>query len=852
MSTISLVFLAFLLIGTDVSGYARVSAAEPTCSNFAALKYLNQYNLITLGDLSTSSDVEYKTLVCGALKSSSSANFAIHLSQSEISPSTAVLEIAQSITDGNSLNVQVGNVAIGQSTDKIVKQGNVPYKVNNRQCNINGGNQGAQVVYDSQLISKCESVTTDLKALSLTLSKRTSNNNIVIPAGQPGPLNINIATKDLDGFAFLTVTDGNSIFHNQYVQQIEIKNNVQASWIIFNVGGKIISFDQGNIVGSLTQLDTRSRVLFNFYEAQTITMQRNFMGALLAPLATVQTNANIDGATAVLSLTTNSELHKPPYIFPSCGNTSSTITTTTLPTTTTTTTTTVKPTTITTTTTTMKPTTTTTTTAKPITTTTTKPTIITAETTTKPTTTTTTKPAIITAETSAKPTTAKPTTTITTKPAIITAETTTKLTTTTKPTTTAAKLTASSTTTTKPTVTTAETTTEKLDTTMESTTTTKKPSTTTETITVEPSTTTKFATTIKSTITVEPITAMKSPTTVKSTTLRTTKLITTKIMKPISTIAKITTTTKSTTIAIPTTTAISSTITTETTTEEPTTTVKITTEQPTTTTEEPAITTTKTTAEEASTIVKTTTPEATTTRQTKTTANVQISTARDQTTKTPSTTRRTQSLSTKAKTTRSSEKPTNNDASMTTKASSKITNAPAVVTTKKSKTQTTVKSKTIDKRPCSQSDESDDSNDEHRDSSSLKQKNSKGSNSQPIHITQILSRTSGIDENNRRCAKCALRHISFTIVLEGITLNQLTNQCNKRYLEHFKQSLTRKIRQYHSNGLKSLRIISLNTHKPNSLIVELLFTVTPQYNQEITAAIRLALTSFHFEQLIEN
>ena len=146
---------------------------------------------------------------------------------------------------------------------------------------------------------------------------------VTIPSNQAGPLIFNVVSKDADGFAFFTVPNGDSIFHNSKVQQIEINNDqAKASVIIINVPGKFVTFDQGNIVGSLTQTDLRSRVLFNFYEADQINLQRNFMGALLAPLANVQTNANIDGATVVKALTTTSELHKPQFVIPQCTQTS--------------------------------------------------------------------------------------------------------------------------------------------------------------------------------------------------------------------------------------------------------------------------------------------------------------------------------------------------------------------------------------------------------------------------------------------------------------------------------------------------------------------------------------------------
>jgi choice-of-anchor A domain-containing protein len=298
-------------------------SSEPKCSELAPLKHLGAYNLITLEDLSTNSDVEYKTLVCGSLVGASSANFGIHLDKASTSPLTSVLEVARSISSGSTLNVQTGSVSVGQSSDKITKQGNVQYTVNeNRQFNINGGNEGARVLYDSKLVEKCQEVKVELKNVSAILARKSANNDVNFPKDQPAPLTLSVTKKDSDGVAIFTVPDGNALFRNQKVQQIEIDNNrVQATLIVVNVGGKTVSFDGGNIVGSLTQLDTRSRVLFNFYEAEEINMQRNFMGSLLAPFAKVQTNANIDGATVVKSLSTTSELHKPLLVVPLCAAT---------------------------------------------------------------------------------------------------------------------------------------------------------------------------------------------------------------------------------------------------------------------------------------------------------------------------------------------------------------------------------------------------------------------------------------------------------------------------------------------------------------------------------------------------
>ncbi len=304
---------------------------QPICSELNATKYLHDYNLITLEDLTTTSDVDYRTLVCGSLLPDSAGTFGISANELPINSSTPVLEIARSIPKGKDINVQVGSVAIGQSNDLIIRQGKIPTLVNNRKFNINAGNQGAKLFYDSKLNETCQKIKEQLRNLSIIFSHKPPNNNLTIPNDQPAPLIFNVLTKDSDGLAIFDVPNGNSIFHNDKVQNIEIENNqTNASLIVINVGGKTITYDKGNISGSLTQSDTRSRVLFNFYEAEQINLNKDFMGALLAPLAKVQTTANIDGSTVVKSLNTSSNVQKPDLVYLSCTNKSTTTTTTTI------------------------------------------------------------------------------------------------------------------------------------------------------------------------------------------------------------------------------------------------------------------------------------------------------------------------------------------------------------------------------------------------------------------------------------------------------------------------------------------------------------------------------------------
>ncbi len=94
-----------------------------------------------------------------------------------------------------------------------------------------------------------------------------------------------------------------------------------------------------------------------------------------------------------------------------------------------------------------------------------------------------------------------------------------------------------------------------------------------------------------------------------------------------------------------------------------------------------------------------------------------------------------------------------------------------------------------------------------------------------------------------QCAKCALSRIGFTVLVEGITVEQLTDRFQGRYLENFKKLLTNEIYNYHSKGLESIEIQSLKTHTSNSLIIDFTCSVNPKYNQEIRTAVRRALVS---------
>jgi len=190
---------------------------------------------------------------------------------------------------------------------------------------MNGGNQGATVNVDPNLAATCAAVTTGIQTLSSILAQlsNVTGNNVTIPTSQPGPLNFYVNAVDSNGVAVFNL-DGNTVLNNGLVQQIEliVGSSVSSTLqlVVINLYGTSITFGQGNLVGTwFTSVTTgRALTIWNLPQATSLTINQNWMGALLAPYAAVTALVDIDGAAAVLSLTTNAELHNPPIIIPAC------------------------------------------------------------------------------------------------------------------------------------------------------------------------------------------------------------------------------------------------------------------------------------------------------------------------------------------------------------------------------------------------------------------------------------------------------------------------------------------------------------------------------------------------------
>lgn len=271
--------------------------------------------------------------MCGNFLTTS-ATFGNQLPKSKFNPLTFTLEINGSTTkSGGTINVDAGSVALSPyPSNRIVKKPNTnnQYIVDNQITFVlNQGNPNTAVRIDETLPRRCAAIVSEIKELSEALSQLTPNNNVTIPSQQPGPLNFYVYNVDGNGVAVFNVSI-KDVFDNSKVQQAEIiAKNSNVQLVLINVYGLSARWSGSNFVGSwLNGAEFgRSRTVWNFYEAVSLTLNPNMRGIVIAPYAVVSTDSNVDGAIVAKTLYAGGEVHLPLLTVPTCASTTSKTTT---------------------------------------------------------------------------------------------------------------------------------------------------------------------------------------------------------------------------------------------------------------------------------------------------------------------------------------------------------------------------------------------------------------------------------------------------------------------------------------------------------------------------------------------
>lgn len=272
-------------------------------NQISGIDALREWNLVVLGNLNSSSEVEGRTFVGGNL-SGNSSNYGIRATTS--ANGQPGLTVVGDVTGGHkNLNngsgaIVGGNVSSGfnlNGPNQTVKVGgsisNTNVNQNIVQSNI-GASNPAFVVNLQQDKTR---LTSSLNSLSYEMGSLKSNSQLTIQ-GNRGTFT---AQPDAKGMAVFNISAADL----DKIGEIQFNLN-GADTAIVNVSGRTINLND-NFLGGTNNLG--EHVIWNFPEAESLKLSTAWGGSVLAPLADAETRNYIQGSAVFGNLTQNGEMH---------------------------------------------------------------------------------------------------------------------------------------------------------------------------------------------------------------------------------------------------------------------------------------------------------------------------------------------------------------------------------------------------------------------------------------------------------------------------------------------------------------------------------------------------------------
>lgn len=267
-------------------GVAAVAACALAAS--AQAGFINDWNLMVFGDHQISSNVEGKVMVRGTV--SGTGDIGTRLTPANTYLGQTTLLVGGNVNVGN-IQLQAGNLRYGGTFS-----GNV---------NFNGGGNRAA---SATALATANAAYAEITGISTFLASQAPTSTVSIP-GSPQAITF-VAQPRPDGVAIINIPG--ALLSSGNVQNFDINFNGATS-VIFNVSGASINIAGGNFIGAMANDTNASRMLWNFHEATSISVQRTITGAFIAPNANVTNTSTIVGVTAVNNFTQNGQVHVPLY-----------------------------------------------------------------------------------------------------------------------------------------------------------------------------------------------------------------------------------------------------------------------------------------------------------------------------------------------------------------------------------------------------------------------------------------------------------------------------------------------------------------------------------------------------------
>jgi choice-of-anchor A domain-containing protein len=321
----------FFALGA-VAAAAAMLAATAQAAPLTNQEIFQQFNVVTLGNMVSTSHVDGRTYVAGSLQGQN-AVLGMHPQDMPKSNYAAVTVMGNGVQAGQAAvnNVQVtdyGIVAYGNITNSTINNGASAIYGTSTNTSFNGGstvyasggfsggnvpNQLTSVAAGSlQATNTAAATSTDFAAslgnLSSMMRNFNSTGSSVVIEGGKATFNAGVyegvAVFDLTGF-------DDVLFNSSLVHEFQFNlNGATSVYLNSDVTSAVIN---DNFLGGSARSAGKS-LIWNFYAATDLTINAEFGGNILAVNANLVQNQNIEGGVFVNNLDSRAEIHLNPFI----------------------------------------------------------------------------------------------------------------------------------------------------------------------------------------------------------------------------------------------------------------------------------------------------------------------------------------------------------------------------------------------------------------------------------------------------------------------------------------------------------------------------------------------------------
>ncbi|MCP5533131.1 MAG: choice-of-anchor A family protein [Akkermansiaceae bacterium] len=287
--------------GTLVALMAPVALLVlPASGANTALDIIGRFNLIA-GDYNAGNETEGSAFIYGNYNPSTQSRFGFNGGQAA-NDSEYMLWLNNGVNNSNSTTLITGSVL-----SRVA--------VNSSQFTLNGNAPGTPVIttgeaaWENELTSQLGiNTTAEFVGILSDASSQWAALDVNSTASLPGNggLSFNAAPTNIDGYQVAVFNVTAAQLSDNTISRYDLFLN-GANTVLINVSGTTVNINK-SFTGDFT--NNENKVIFNFFEAETVTITNNARAGIFAPFASViQSGSNIDGSVIAASFSQTAEVH---------------------------------------------------------------------------------------------------------------------------------------------------------------------------------------------------------------------------------------------------------------------------------------------------------------------------------------------------------------------------------------------------------------------------------------------------------------------------------------------------------------------------------------------------------------